>query len=78
MEGWKQRRRVKRDDSGLGPNMQGCLLLQALVKLSGANEIVLQRSVHLRISSLKSVQFARARQGDAHTIRPESNSLTFP
>ncbi|CAD6571315.1 MAG: Nucleolar protein 9 [Tremellales sp. Tagirdzhanova-0007] len=42
MEGWKNRRRQKRDDSGLGPNMQGCLLLQALVRLPGANEVVLQ------------------------------------
>ena len=42
LEGWRNRRQVKSDDP-LTPNMQGCLLLQAVVGLSGADEVVLQR-----------------------------------
>jgi nucleolar protein 9 len=40
MEGWKNRRQPKRDSGGLTPNMQGCLLLQALVKLPSTNEVL--------------------------------------
>lgn len=41
---WANRRTAKPRDSELAPNMQGCLLLQALVGLtSGANEPVLER-----------------------------------
>ena len=45
LEGWKSRRTAKPKDNDLAPNMQGCLLLQAMVKLPGVNEVVLERCV---------------------------------
>ena len=45
LEGWKNRRNPKPKDSGLIPNMQGSLLLQALVKLPAQNEVVINRQV---------------------------------
>lgn len=45
MEGWKTRRNPKAKEGDLSPNMQGCLLLQAMVKLPGSNEVVLERCV---------------------------------
>lgn len=45
LEGWKTRRTAKPKDNDLAPNMQGCLLLQAMVRLPGGNEVVLERCV---------------------------------
>jgi nucleolar protein 9 len=44
-EGWKNRRTAKPKETDLAPNMQGCLLLQGMVRLPGGNEIVLERWV---------------------------------
>ena len=45
LEGWKSRRTVKPKENDLAPNMQGCLLLQAMVKIPGVNDVVLERQV---------------------------------
>ena len=49
VEGWKTRRTPKAKETDLTPNMQGCLLLQAMVKLPGGNEVVLDRSVERKV-----------------------------
>lgn len=42
---WENRRKPKAAAGDLEPNIQGCLLLQALAQLPVGNEVVLQRSV---------------------------------
>ncbi|KAK4689724.1 nucleolar protein 9, partial [Tremellales sp. Uapishka_1] len=42
LEAWKNRRKAKPQEGQLAPNMQGCLLLQAMVGLKSVNEIVIE------------------------------------
>lgn len=42
-EGWKNRRTVKAKESDLAPNMQGCLMLQGMVRIPTVNEVVIER-----------------------------------
>lgn len=44
LSAWQNRRSAKPKDD-LGPNMQGCLILQAMVGMEQVNEILLERSV---------------------------------
>jgi hypothetical protein len=51
---WENRRTKPRAGAGAGelaPNMQGCLLLQSLAQLQIANEVILQRSVIIIITT---------------------------
>jgi nucleolar protein 9 len=43
LDGWKNRRNPKSKEGDLVPNMQGCLLLQAMVGLPEGNVGVLER-----------------------------------
>jgi hypothetical protein len=42
-EGWKNRRDTKPKGNGLEPNMQGCLLLQGMVRMESGNQVILDR-----------------------------------
>lgn len=54
LEGWKNRRNPKTKEGDLSPNMQGCLLLQVMVKMAGGNQAVLERSAKSPVFKEKS------------------------